>query len=116
MPAEKLLYDRRAKKPLKDSQWVFLGSRIQDGRFGGDLEGSLITTYHDPLGILELAAPMVGENQYDSMDYSVNENICPPVGTPIELVIQVPHKDEAGKEPPAKRGEKKENGDAQDKS
>ncbi len=116
VPAEKLLYNRQADKPLEDSLWVFLGSRVQDGRFGGDLEGSLITTYHDPLGILELAAPMVGENQYDSMDYSVNEKICPPVGTPVELVIEVPHKDETDTEPPAKGGEKKEDADAQDKS
>ncbi len=116
VPAEQFLYNRQTRQPLKEARWVFLGSTFVDGRFGADLEGSLITTYHDPLGILELAAPMVGENQYENMDYSVNEKLCPPVGTPVELVIELPHKDEADKKPPLEKEEKEEDVHAQDNS
>jgi hypothetical protein len=91
--AEEFLFSREKKQSLKDVRWVFLGSTMTNGRFGADLEGSLIATYHDPLSILELDHPMIGEDQYQDMDYSINSVLCPPVGTPIDLVVELPHKE-----------------------
>ena len=84
--AEKLLLNLQAKRPEADSPWAFLGSRRLDERFGADVDGSLITTFYDPLAILELAV----ETANDDIYYDVNAELCPPVGTPVELVIRAP--------------------------
>ncbi len=82
-PAEAFLYNVVADTPMAPATWAFLGSAVVDGRFGADLDGSLITTYHDPLAVLEMNLPTVNDDVY----YHVNESRCPPVGTPVELVI-----------------------------
>ncbi len=87
--AEKLLFNVEADTPQAEATWVFLGSRVTDGRFGADLDGSLITTYHDPLAILELCAATANDDIY----YIVNKELCPPIGTPVELIVEVPEKD-----------------------
>ena len=97
VPAGQFLVNPKTGEPLKDARWVFLGSRIMDGRFGADVEGSLIATYHDSLCILELANKAINENQYTDATYTINTKLCPPVGTPIELVIEAPKKPEPGK-------------------
>jgi len=86
VPAEQLLLNVETGKPPAQARWVFLGSRMVGSRFGADIEGSLITTFHDPLGILELQHPTVNDDIY----YQVHSDICPPVGTPVEVVIQAP--------------------------
>ena len=94
VPAEQFLLNQKTKQPMTDAHWAFLGSRIVDGRFGADLEGSLIATYHDPLSILELAHHAINEDQYTDMTYAINAGICPPVGTPVDLVIEAPRNEQ----------------------
>lgn len=84
--AERFLYDVEKKRVLEDVKWVFIGSRMVEGRFGAELGGSLIATYRDPLAILELRHPTVN----DDIWYETNKELCPPVGTPVELVIEAP--------------------------
>ncbi len=91
---EEFLFDDEAEEPVKQAEWVFLGSQFSEYGFGADMDGSLITTFHDPLAILELVLPKVNDDVY----YFVNEGLCPPVGTPVELVIQVPPKKDAEQE------------------
>ena len=88
--AEEFLYNVQTERAMTETTWVFLGSRLLDGAFGADLDGSLITTFHDPLAILELVLPTVNDDVY----YFVNEERCPPVGTPVELIIRAPQKRE----------------------
>jgi hypothetical protein len=71
---------------MASATWAFLGSAVVDGRFGADMDGSLVTTYHDPLAILELNLPTVNDDVY----YHVDQSRCPPVGTPVDLVITLP--------------------------
>lgn len=92
--AERFLYNVQADTPARRAEWVFLGSRFVDGRFGADLEGSLITTYHDPLAILELALPTAADDIY----YDVNQAVCPPVGTPVELIISAGSREKLGED------------------
>ena len=92
--AEEFLYNVQADTPMAQATWIFTGSRMVDGKFGADLDGTLITTYHDPLAILELCDPTVNDDIY----YFVNAKRCPPVGTPVTLMIQVVPKVDAQKE------------------
>ncbi|MHC4480495.1 MAG: YdjY domain-containing protein [Planctomycetota bacterium] len=102
--AESFLYNVAADSPMAQATWAFLGSRMVEGRFGADLGGSLITTYHDPLAVLELALPTVN----DDIFYFVHAEHCPPVGTPVDLIIQ-PLPPAAAQEP-AKRDERSPEG------
>jgi hypothetical protein len=94
--AESLLLNVQTEKPLAEAKWVFLGSRLTDGRFGADVDGTLITTYHDPLSILELA----DETANDDIYYNVNAAVCPPVGTAVTLIIHAPLPEPAPGETP----------------
>lgn len=89
--AEKFLYNVPADTPAAEATWVFMGSRMVGKGFGADLDGSLVTTYHDPLAILELCAPTVNDDIY----YFVNERQCPPVGTQVALVVEALPKEDA---------------------
>jgi len=82
--AEELLYNVQADTPAQRANWVFLGSRFVNGTFGADLDGTLITTYHDPVAIMELAAETVNDDIY----YVVRKDVCPPAGTPVTLEVQ----------------------------
>ncbi|MFW6189988.1 MAG: YdjY domain-containing protein [Planctomycetota bacterium] len=93
--AERFLYNVREEAEAQPARWVFLGSRMVRGRFGAELEGSLITTFHDPLAVLELSLPTAN----DDIFYEVNDELCPPVGTEVELIIEVPPEDQEEHEP-----------------
>lgn len=84
--AEQFLHNVQTDQIEKDAQWVFLGSTVEAGRFGADMDGTLVTTYHDPLAILELCLPTVNDDIY----YYVNEKLSPPAGTAVELLIEAP--------------------------
>jgi len=91
--ADELLYDVKAEAPLEPTQWVFVGSRWVKGRFGADLEGSIVTTFYDPFAILELP----GEHVTDDTWCVVNEKVCPRIGTAVELIIERPKEQDEDK-------------------
>lgn len=64
-------------------KWMFTGSKISNGRFMAQLEGSIIAIYHDPVALFDNASPG-GEN---NRVWFVNEATVPPVGTPVTLTI-----------------------------
>ena len=99
--AEGLLHNVETNRPAREAQWVFLGSQMLRGRFGADIEGSLISTYHDPLSILDLCLPTVNDDVY----YVVNEKTCPPAGTRVQVQIEVPPKPEPEPAGNAPKGE-----------
>jgi len=92
--ADELIYNVVKDRPMKATQWVFVGSRWAEGRFGAALTGTLISTYYDPFAILELPLDEVNDDVW----YAVNEKTTPPVNTKIDLVIQAPAKDEDAEE------------------
>jgi len=81
--AEDLLLDVKKNACMERTPWVFLGSRTHDGQFLGRFAGSLITTYHDPLSIVDNPLPSCN----DDTVYKANPNVVPPAGTPVTLII-----------------------------
>ena len=86
--AEDLLYNTHGQRTVEATRWVFVGSRWDEGRFGADMEGSVVSTYYDPLAILELPLELVNDDTWGI----VNEEIVPPAGTAVELIVQAPPK------------------------
>jgi len=102
--AEELLYDVARDRPLPPTRWVFVGSRWVDGRLGAEVNGTLVSTYLDPLAILELPSEQVNDDTW----CVVREGLLPPVGTRVELVIVVPA--DSGEDSSPRRGGEEESG------
>jgi len=81
---EDLVWDIPHKRPMEHTPWIFVGSKLIQGRFMADAEKSLITTYHDPFTILDNPLTSGGDDEL----FKVNWNLVPPKGTPVEVIIK----------------------------
>lgn len=81
---EDLVWDIPRNRHMEHTPWVFVGSIMSDGKFMADVEKSLITTYHDPLTILDNPLTTGGDDTL----YRVNEDLVPAKGTPVEVRIK----------------------------
>jgi hypothetical protein len=82
--AEQFVYNVPGKHPMKDTYWVFTGSRVVNGVFAAQEEKSLVTTYHDPNTIID--NPL--ETGADDTFYEVNSSLVPPEGTKVTVIIK----------------------------
>lgn len=78
---EQLVLNIYDKKIMKKADWVFTGSKIMDGQYMAQVEGSIVAIYHDPFAIIDNRS-IEGS---DDTHFHANKNILPPVGTPIEF-------------------------------
>jgi hypothetical protein len=81
--AEDLVWNVHEAKPMRHVEWVFSGSQVINGSFMAQVEGQIITTYHDPFSILD--NPL--EDGADDTVYEVYKDRMPPPGTPVELIL-----------------------------
>ncbi len=93
-PAGKFLYNVKKKRPMGAVRWAFIGSKWVKGVFKADQTGSIIVTFRDPFGVLELARKEVNSDTW----FEANEEAIPPVGTPVELIVRVHPPDKEGPE------------------
>jgi hypothetical protein len=84
--AEALLDPEGGVKPAS-VEWVYIGSSLREGRFGADVTGILIGVVHDPVSVIE-SVEGVGIGAYGSVK---GNPALPPVGSKIELIVEVPH-------------------------
>ncbi|MBI3193814.1 MAG: hypothetical protein HYZ34_04995 [Ignavibacteriae bacterium] len=82
--AEDLIWDVKQSTTMEHTPWIFVGSRMVEGRFMADQEKSLITTFHDPFTIFD--NPLQGGSN-DEL-YLVNEKLVPKKGTPVTVTIK----------------------------
>jgi hypothetical protein len=79
---------RKSDDKLVDTaplDWMFTGSKIANGKFMAQLEGSIVAIYHDPVALFDNAS-QGGEN---NRVWFVNEAAVPPANTPVTLTITV---------------------------
>jgi hypothetical protein len=81
---EEWLWDEQTRKPMRRHLWAFVGSRIVEGRFMGDVLGDLIVTMHHPDAIAD-SSLTEGTNDYI---YNVNDKVCPKPGTKVTIIIK----------------------------
>jgi len=86
---EDLVWNIQAKKPMKRTHWIFVGSRFlkdpDTGKpiFMAQLEGNIIASFHDPYAIFDHTLDTGADDTF----YHTNDKIVPQVGTPIKLII-----------------------------
>ena len=85
VPAAEGLLNPEADSKPDTVEWVYIGSPASDfhGRFAADQTGTLIGFVHDANSIIEAAVP-IGLGAYGSVR---GHAMLPPVGTPIELIV-----------------------------
>ena len=81
--AEDLVFNRVKQSHMEYTDWVFTGSRMNNGVFMAQAVGTLITTFHDPDAIIDNPLP---EGADDTV-YIVNSQVIPPKGTNIRMII-----------------------------
>jgi len=92
IPAEQLVRDVRTEKPMPADAWIFSGSLVDEQGFSADTDGSLIGIYRDPIALINNVLPTGA----DDTVYEVFEGAPPPLGTPVQLILQaVPPADRA---------------------
>ncbi|MDA3787106.1 MAG: YdjY domain-containing protein [Desulfobacula sp.] len=84
-PPEHLVTNIKDKKIMEKADWVFAGSKILDGQYMAQAEGSLAAIYHDPFAIIDHRS-ITGAD--DTLFYA-NKKVLPPVGTPVVVKIFV---------------------------
>ncbi|MFH0735414.1 MAG: YdjY domain-containing protein [bacterium] len=82
--AEDLIFNIKDSCSMKHTKWVFIGSKIINGRFMADENRSLITTYNDPFTIID--NPLKDGNNDEV--YFANSKIIPPKNTSVNLIIK----------------------------
>ena len=72
---------------MRPLEWIFVGSQINGDTFMADVEGQLVTTYRDPLSLLD--NPLELQSNDDTI-YEVNPRLMPAIGTPVEIEFADP--------------------------
>ena len=72
------------KKDIPPVRWVFSGSVVHNGRFAAQVDGSIISVFHDPVAMIDNTSPG-GES--DKI-WFVKEGVVPAVGTPVTVIIK----------------------------
>jgi hypothetical protein len=87
--AAEALLDPKGEARPESVEWVYTGSLSMppDGQFAADITGTLIGFVHDANSVIESVTGL-GIGAYGSV--GGNADLLPPVGTPIELIVQLP--------------------------
>jgi hypothetical protein len=82
---EELIYNTITDSPMKQGTWVFNGSRVLDGVFLAQRDGSIVTVIADVDAMINNPRP----GRHDDEIWRANKALLPPVGTSVEVTIQL---------------------------
>jgi hypothetical protein len=80
---EELVLSRATKSPMSKGDFVFNGSRVWEGTFVAQRDGSIISTIIDPDAMFNNPRP----GREDDQIWEIIKKKAPAVGTPVELTI-----------------------------
>jgi hypothetical protein len=81
---EELIFNLLTKSRMSHGPWIYGGSRIIDGKFLAQRDGSIISIISDPDALVNNPRP----GRHDDEIWTVNSGLIPPVGTPVEITIE----------------------------
>jgi hypothetical protein len=85
MRMEELVFNLLTKSRMSHGTWVYSGSRVIDGDFLAQRDGSIISIIADPDALVNNPRP--GRN--DDEIWTANTGLIPPVGTPVEITFEL---------------------------
>jgi hypothetical protein len=83
-PAEDLVFDLKTKSTMKHGPWRYVGSRVVDGTFLAQRDGSIISTIDDPDALVNNSRP----GSEDDENWQVHGGGLLAIGEKVEVEIQ----------------------------
>lgn len=80
---ENLILNIEDKKTMEKADWVFSGSKIFDGQYMAQMEGSIVAVFHDPHAVIDHRSITGADDRH----FFANREVLPLVGTPVEFKI-----------------------------
>lgn len=82
---ESFVLDRKAGAPAKTGSWTYTGSRLREDGFAAQLDGSIISLITDADALVNNPRP----GREDDDNWIVRTNGLPPLGTPVQVQLQL---------------------------
>ena len=83
--AEELIFNLQTKSTMSRGDWIYNGSRIYEGTFLAQENGSLVSVMEDADALVNNPRP----GRENEKIWQVNSNSLPPLNTPIEVTIRL---------------------------
>ncbi len=83
--AEELVYNRRTKSAMSRGDWVYNGSRLLDGGFAAQRDGSIVSLITDPDALVNNPRPDRGNDD----NWTVNKTGLPPLNSPVRVTLRL---------------------------
>jgi hypothetical protein len=82
---EDLVSNTLTQSRMSRGEWVYNGSRVVQGTFLAQRDGSIVAIIADPDAMVN--SPRAGRD--DDEIWRANQALVPPVGTPVEVILQL---------------------------
>ncbi|MEO5802332.1 MAG: YdjY domain-containing protein [Verrucomicrobiota bacterium] len=83
--AEDFIFNSKTKSPMSKVAWIYNGSKLIDGTFIAQRDGSIVAIISDPLALANNAQP---DRDNDEI-WFVKTNAVPPLNTAVEVTFQL---------------------------
>jgi hypothetical protein len=83
--AEEFILDRSRKSAMTKGAWVYTGSRLVEGAFAAQLDGSLISLITDASALVNNPRP----RRDDDENWLARPGILPPLETPVQVTLRL---------------------------
>lgn len=83
--AEDLIFNLEKKSAMNKSDWVYNGSKVIDGTFIAQRDGSIVSIISDPLALVNSSQPKRDNDEI----WFVNTNAVPPLNTTVEVTFKL---------------------------
>jgi hypothetical protein len=84
-PGERLVRNRVILDPMSEGPWTFNGSRVVDGTFIAQRDGSLVSIIFDVDSLINNPRP----GREDDELWEVNPESIPPVNVPVKVIVEL---------------------------
>ncbi|MEO8425628.1 MAG: YdjY domain-containing protein [Verrucomicrobiota bacterium] len=82
---EDLIFNIQTRSAMSRGAWVYTGSRIVEGTFLAQRDGSVVSIISDPDALINNPRP----GRENDEIWQVNTNAVPPAGTPVQITIKL---------------------------
>jgi hypothetical protein len=82
---EDVVFNTQTKSPMSRGNWIYNGSRIVEGTFLAQRDGSVVSIISDPDALINNPRP----GRENDEIWQVNTNAVPPVGTAVQITIKL---------------------------
>jgi hypothetical protein len=86
VPLENLVSNTVTQARMTPGAWAYNGSRVVDGTFLAHRDGSIVSVITDPDSLVNNPRP----GRENDEIWRSNAGLVPPVGTPVEVTIEMP--------------------------